>query len=99
MKKKLLPIRSLLITLVLVAASVMLLRPVVDEVLRTIDLSQQLIEVQDKLIELEFENETLQELRLKLMDPDYVKSFARANYMLTKEGEQIYYLPKSEDND
>lgn len=99
MKKKLLPIRSLLITLVLVAASIMLLRPVVEEVVRTIDLSQQLIEVQDKLIELEFENENLQELRLKLMDPDYVKSFARANYMLTKEGEQIYYLPKSEDND
>jgi cell division protein DivIC len=99
MKKKKLPIGSILISVVLIIASVFLLRPVVEEVLRTVSLRQQMVEVEAQLTLLELENEGLQELRMKLLDPDYVKSYARANYMLTKEGEQIYYLPKSEDND
>jgi len=99
MKKKKLPIGSFIISIALIAASIFLLRPVVEEVIRTINLRQQITEVQETLVMLELENENLQELRLKLLDPDYVKSYARANYMLTKEGEQIYYLPKSDDND
>ena len=33
----------------------------------------------------------------KLEDPEYVKSYARGEYMLSKEGEQIFYLPSSAD--
>ena len=48
---------------------------------------------------LEQENTSLNEQKTKLLDPEYVKSYARANYMLTKEGEQIYYLPKDDEQD
>ena len=41
------------------------------------------------------ENERLVSEKEKLMDPDYVQSYARGNYMLTKDGEQIFYLPES----
>jgi cell division protein DivIC len=99
MKKRKIQIGSLIISIALIVASGMLLRPVVEEVLRTISLRQQISEVTEVLMLLELENESLQDQRLKLNDPDYVKSYARANYMLTKEGEQIYYLPKNSDND
>ena len=99
MKKRKTQIGSLIISLALITASGMLLRPVVEEVMRTISLRQQISEVSEALMLLEIENQGLQDQRLKLNDPDYVKSYARANYMLTKDGEQIYYLPKNDDND
>ena len=30
-------------------------------------------------------------------DPDYVESYARANYNLSKQGEQIFYLPQNDN--
>ena len=35
-------------------------------------------------------------IKAKLEDPEYVKSYARGTYMLSKEGEQIFYLPSGE---
>ncbi|MBR0213930.1 MAG: septum formation initiator family protein, partial [Solobacterium sp.] len=35
--------------------------------------------------------------RAKLEDPDYIQSYARGNYMLSKDGEQIFYLPEKEN--
>jgi cell division protein DivIC len=67
---------------------------VVEEVLDTVQLSRSIKEVETQLQILETENGTLAEQKAKLQDPEYVKSYARATYMLTKEGEQIYYLPK-----
>ena len=82
------------ISLSFIALALVLFKPVIDEVIKTIELSQSLIEVQAQLEILEAENASLQEQKTKLEDPEYVKSYARATYMLTKEGEQIYYLPK-----
>ena len=33
----------------------------------------------------------------KLTNPDYVESYARSNYMMSKDGEQIFYLPEDEN--
>ena len=33
----------------------------------------------------------------KLTDPDYVQSYARGTYMLSKDGEQIFYLPEKDN--
>ena len=43
------------------------------------------------------ENTYLTNEKTKLQDPDYVQSYARGNYMLTKDGEQIFYLPENTD--
>lgn len=83
-----------LVSLLLVAASIFLFKPVIDEVVDTLRLSQSINDVKKQLSELEVENGALIEQKTKLEDPEYVKSYARATYMLTKEGEQIYYLPK-----
>ena len=89
----------MMLTVLFLSASFFLANPVYQEVMRTVELRTQLARIEDELMTLEAENATLQDQRTKLLDPDYVKSYARANYMLTKEGEQIYYLPKADEND
>jgi cell division protein DivIC len=88
---------TIIVSLVLLAGTVFLLIPVWEEIGNTIRLSETLEEVKAELIVLEKENSSLEEQKTKLLDPEYVKSYARANYMLTKEGEQIYYLPKDDE--
>jgi cell division protein DivIC len=88
---------TIIVSVVLLAGTVFLLIPVVEEIGNTIRLSETLEEVKAELIVLEQENTSLEEQKTKLLDPEYVKSYARANYMLTKEGEQIYYLPKDDE--
>lgn len=68
-----------------IALALLLFKPVIDEVVKTIELSQSLVEVQAQLEILEKENAALKEQESKLEDPEYVKSYARATYMLTKE--------------
>ena len=58
-----------------------------------IELKSDLADVQEQLQQVQDENTYLTSQRDKLQDPDYVQSYARGNYMLTKEGENIYYLP------
>ena len=90
---------SILLSVVLLGGTIFLLIPVIEEVGNTFRLSETLKEVEAQLVLLEQENTSLNEQKTKLLDPEYVKSYARANYMLTKEGEQIYYLPKDDEQD
>lgn len=90
---------SVVLSVVLLGGTIFLLIPVIEEVGNTFRLSETLKEVEAQLILLEQENTSLNEQKTKLLDPEYVKSYARANYMLTKEGEQIYYLPKDDEQD
>lgn len=100
MKKKLKNrFNSIVISLVLLTGTIILMIPVIEEIGNTLRLSESLKQVQAELVVLEQENNTLNEQKTKLLDPEYVKSYARANYMLTKEGEQIYYLPKDDAKD
>ncbi len=84
---------------ILLSASAFMLFQVGTEVAATIELRQQLTSAQGQLSELEDENAALVQQKEKLMDPDYVRSYARAAYMLSKEGEQIFYLPKSDEDE
>lgn len=95
-KKKMTPILKLL-CLVLIAVSGYLLYSVAQEVYTTVQLKKQLAEVQTKLTEVQDENSYLTTEKEKLSDPDYVESYARGNYMLSKDGEQIFYLPEDSD--
>ena len=67
------------------------------EVVQTFTLSAQLNKVEKQLKELEEENEKLTSQKEKLQDPDYVESYARSNYNLSKQGEQIFYLPQDDN--
>ncbi len=90
---------SIFVSLLLLGLTVVFLMPVIEELQNTFRLSQSLKEVQAELMILEQENTSLEEQKTKLLDPEYVKSYARANYMLTKDGEQIYYLPQEGGSD
>ena len=37
----------------------------------------------------------LSEVQAKLQDPEYVETYARGKYQLSKDGEQIFYLPEN----
>ena len=90
---------SIFLSLVLLALTFVFMMPVIEELQNTFQLSQSLKEVQAELTILEQANTLLEEQKTKLLDPEYVKSYARANYMLTKDGEQIYYLPQEDEAD
>jgi cell division protein DivIC len=79
--------------------SVFFLVDVSNEVLNTMDMSQRLERVKERYQQIIDENETLKDQKGKLVDPEYVKNYARAGYMLSKEGEQIFFLPQPSDND
>ena len=96
MKTKKAKRQKLWVSLLFIAISIPLFKPVVDEIIKTIELSQSLTDVQAELTTLEEQNQVLTQQKEKLEDPEYVKSYARATYMLTKDGEQIYYLPEEE---
>lgn len=63
------------------------------EINTTITLKRELVEVEERLNQVKEEKEYLITQKSKLEDPNYVQSFARGNYTMTKEGEKIYYLP------
>ena len=43
----------------------------------------------------ENENRYLTKEKKKRQDPDYVETYARGKYQLSKDGEQIFYLPEN----
>ena len=83
-----------MIGFLLIAVSAYLLYLVGNEVFTTITLRRQLEEVQLKLQEMQDENNYLVNQKAKLMDPDYVESYARSNYMFSTDGEAVFYLPQ-----
>ena len=95
-RRKLTPVMKL-ICLIAIGVSVYLLYLVGNEALTTIRLQQELREAEELLEEVKDENKYLVDKKAKLQDPDYVENYARSNYMLSKSGEQIFYLPENEN--
>ena len=77
-------------------AAVYLTIGVVTEIYTTFELRAQVAKVEKELQDIKDQNTYLITQKSKLEDPDYVQSYARGNYMLTKDGEEIYYLPADE---
>lgn len=84
---------ALIISLILIVLSAVLLYPVGKELSTILGLRAQLKESKTLLEEIEKENLVLTEQKNKLNDPEYIKSYARGEYLLSKEGEQIFKLP------
>lgn len=95
-KRKLTPFVKL-ICFIFIGASFYLIFEVVKEIYTTVQLRQELADAQARYQEVQDENAYLTSEKEKLQDPDYVQSYARGNYMLSKDGEQIFYLPEKED--
>lgn len=91
----------LLLSVVVFSISGYLLYSVSQEVISTVKLTKELEIFNEQLKMIENETRDLQERKEKLQDPDYIKSFARGEYSITKEGEQVFRLPSiiEKDND
>lgn len=96
-KKSKFNIASLLLSIVLLSGSFYFLYLAGSELLSSYQLKKELESSTALLKEIQKENIELKEQKSKLEDPEYVKSYARGEYMLSKEGEQIFYLPSSVD--
>lgn len=75
----------------------LLLFSIAKEVLTTIGLTNDLQELNKQLKDIENETRDLNERKEKLEDPNYIKSYARGEYSITKEGEQVFRLPSSQE--
>lgn len=95
-KRRLTPLTKL-ICVIMLGASAFMLYMVFQEGMTTLRLQQELSEVQAKLQEVQDENRYLTTEKEKLQDPDYVETYARGKYQLSKDGEQIFYLPENSE--
>jgi cell division protein DivIC len=87
------------IAFIIFGVSLVLLYQVSLQIVETVNMTARLSNVQEQMNILESENDFLTEQKDKLNDPEYVKNYARFGYMLSKEGEQIFYLPEKQDDE
>lgn len=85
------------VSILVICVSIYLLIGVGKEVYSMIELQKKAEVAQSELNRLKEENATLISKRDKLEDPEYVQTYARGNYMFSKDGEQIFYLPSEND--
>lgn len=83
------------VSAILFVISGLLIFSVVKEVMVTMELTSDLQSLNEQLKQIEDETRNLQERKEKLEDPNYIKSYARGEYSITKEGEQVFRLPSS----
>lgn len=80
-------------------SSIFFLMDIYQEIIITLDLRKQLDLIEERYNIILQENEALRDHKGRLNDPDYVKNFARAGFMLSREGEQIFFLPQRTNRD
>lgn len=61
-------------------------------ILKIQDMKEEKVDLQNKLISLQEEKETLETDILKLEDPDYIAKYVREKYFYSKDGELILRL-------
>ena len=63
------------------------------EVYTMVMLKEEIAVSEELLKVLQEETEQLENEKAKLEDPKYVTRYARGQYLLTKDGEKVFYLP------
>ena len=96
-KVKRLRVGNILVSLIVLGVSGFLLFNAAKDILLSISLSSQVKDSQKQIEELEDENKLLVNQKNKLQDPEYVKTYARGAYMLSKNGEQIFHITTAEE--
>ncbi len=87
-----LKIGNILVTLVVLTISGYFLYQAGSDIVSTLKLTSQVKDSQKQIELLEEENKMLINQKNKLQDPEYIKSYARGAYMLSKNGEQIFHI-------
>ena len=93
-RRKRKPFATFMICAVLLGCSAFFIWNIVQEGVTTYTLQVDIHEAKAQLEALQKENGFLVNEKEKLEDENYVKNHARGEYMITKEGEKIFHLPK-----
>lgn len=86
-------IGSTIVSILLVAISAFFIMTIVHAQMETKRLETLLSDKQEELAQLNRDQEELTKQKQKLSDPEYIKDYARGNFMLSEENEQIFILP------
>ena len=86
-------IGSKLFSIVLIILAIAICSNVLKKIYTMFALQQQAKIVEAQLEILKDENASLISKKEKLEDPDYVQTYARAEYMFSKGDEKVFYLP------
>ena len=88
-----------LIACVLLAVAIYLFVGVGQQIFTTLRLKRQKDLVEAELKALEEENASLVAQKTKLEDPNYIETYARGEYMFSKDDEKVFYLPSSSEDE
>ena len=88
---------KLLVFSFMIAATIYFWVNINREIQLTMTLRASVAESEEQLRKLEEEKQQLVEKKEKLTDTNYVSSIARGEYLITKEGEQVFVLPALKD--
>ena len=86
-----------ILSVLMIAAIVYFAFEISKEVETTFTLLTDISDAKKELADLQEEEQKLIRQREQLTDENYVKTWARGEYLITKEGEEIYRLPASGD--
>ena len=82
-----------IISIVLIVFAIVILTNVLKKIYDMFTLQQQSKLVETELENLREENASLNAIKEKLEDPDYIQTYARGEYMFSKGDEKVFYLP------
>ncbi len=101
-KKKKSPLATLftvVLSLLMLAGTGYFLWQISREVETTFTLLTDISDAKKELADLKAEQEHLMQQKEQLLDENYVKIWARGEYLITQEGEEIYKLPAISNQD
>ena len=90
--------RGIIWTIVLMLASCGFIYQIGKDVITTIQLKQEIASRDEQIQSIKDQIAQLEEEKENLGNPEYVKRFARGKYMVSKEGEQLFKLPSSNED-
>jgi Septum formation initiator len=89
----------IIICLICLAGTGFFAYQIFNEGMRTYTLTVDINDSKEQIENLKKENASLVDQKEKLQDVNYVKNLARGEFLLSKDGEQIFHLPKIEENE
>ena len=98
-KSPLATVFTVVLSLLMLAGTGYFLWQISREVETTFTLLTDINDAKKELAELQAEQEHLMQQKEQLLDENYVKIWARGEYLITQEGEEIYKLPAISNQD
>ena len=98
-KSPLATVFTVVLSLMMLAGTGYFLWQISREVETTFTLLTDISDAKKELADLKAEQEHLMQQKEQLLDENYVKIWARGEYLITQEGEEIYKLPAISNQD